>query len=253
MSTVQISDESELITDAQQPKFKKISTLPAAVVQIILCVCQIILVFGLPVLCDRENTKDGQCALNSFSLLIYTHGGHWAFFLVIDQFLHNQHHRSRLNGYLEFYLKTKNIRRAPFYILSAGNAILMIVVMILYDFCNDNNNECSSTLTKVDYLRGLITLESLVIICLVSTYMIWVTDFHKKQLPPDVLRDDVTSTIMLSGANVETIGCLEQDQLQDVLERQADMIRYLHEHSELLGRKILVLTNQLSNQMPYRT
>ena len=53
-----------------------------------------------------------------------------------------------LQGYLEFYVKTKNIRRAPFYILSVGNAVLMIVVMILHDLC-DNNTSCSATFTKV--------------------------------------------------------------------------------------------------------
>ena len=34
----------------------------------------------------------------------------------------------------------------------------------------------------------------------------------------------------------------------EVLERQAEMIRYLHEHSQHLGRKILVLTSQLSQR-----
>ena len=34
----------------------------------------------------------------------------------------------------------------------------------------------------------------------------------------------------------------------EVLERQAEMIRYLHEHSQNLGRKILILTNQLSQR-----
>jgi len=244
MSSIQISDEADLISDTQEPKFKKIPTIPAAIVQLVLCLGQIVLVFVLPVLCDK---KDTQCALNSFSLLIYTHGGHWAFFLVIDQYLHHHHHKSRLNGYLEFYLKTKNMRRAPFYILSAGNAVLMIVIMILHDYC-DNQPHCKSTLTKVDYLRGLITLESLVIMCLVAHYMICVIDFHKQQLPPDVLREDITSSIMLTSSNAETIGCLEQDQMQEVLERQADMIRYLHEHTENLGRKILVLTNQLTHR-----
>lgn len=243
MSSIQISDEADLISDSQEPKFKKIPTLPAAIVQLVLCLGQIVLVFVLPVLCDK---KDDKCALNSFSLLIYTHGGHWAFFLVIDQYLHYHHHKSRLCGYLEFYLKTKNIRRAPFYILSAGNAILMIVIMILHDYCD--NNHCKATLTKVDYLRGLITLESLVIMCLVAHYIINVVDFHKQQLPPDVLRNDITSSIMLTSSNAETIGCLDQDQMQEVLERQADMIRYLHEHTENLGRKILVLTNQLTHR-----
>merc|ERR1712179_92971 len=165
----------------------------------------------------------------------------------IDQFLHHGHHKSRLQGYLEFYVRTKNIRRAPFYILSVGNAVLMIVVMILHDLC-DSNNSCTHTFTKVDYLRGLVTLESLVVICLVVSYILILTDHHNKQLPPDVMREDLTSSIMQNASQEDVIGCLEPDQMMEVLERQAEMIRYLHEHTENLGRKILVLTSQLSQK-----
>ena len=59
-----------------------------------------------------------------------------------------------IQGYLEFYIKTKNVRRAPFYILSIGNAILMIVVMVLHDLC-DSNQKCSHTFTKVKGIRNI--------------------------------------------------------------------------------------------------
>ena len=191
-------DEEELITTEVSPRFKKVPTLGAAVVQIVLCVAQIILVFLLPSLYDRHDPSDMK--FGSFSLLIYTHGAHWAAFLIIDQFLHHHHHKSRLQGYLEFYVKTKNVRRAPFYILSIGNAVLMIVVMILHDLC-DSSRDCSHSFTKVDYLRGLITLESMVVICLVVSYLMILSEFHKKQLPPDVMRDDLSSSIMLNNTN----------------------------------------------------
>jgi len=38
--------------------------------------------------------------------------------------------------------------------------------------------------------------------------------------------------------------------MMEVLERQAEMIRYLHEHTENLGRKILVLNTQLRREQP---
>ena len=60
-------------------------------------------------------------------------------------------------------------------------------------------------MVQVDYLRGLITLESLVITCLVVNYMMWVVDFHKRQMPPDVLREDITSSIMLVGKFLKSI------------------------------------------------
>ena len=60
-------------------------------------------------------------------------------------------------------------------------------------------------LCQVDYLRGLITMESMVIICLVVSYIILLSDFHKKQLPPDVLREDITNSAMLTPSNGEEI------------------------------------------------
>lgn len=240
------TDEEDLIIPEASPRFRRVPTLGAAISQILLCVAQIVLVFLLPSLYDKHQ-QDKDRKFGSFSLLIYSHGAHWAAFLIIDQFLHHHHHKSRLQGYLEFYIKTKNIRRAPFYILSIGNAVLMIVVMILHDLC-DSNKQCSHTFTKVDYLRGLITMESMVIICLVVSYILLLADFHKKQLPPDMLREDITNSAMLNSTNGEMIGSPEQGQMVDVLERQAEMIRYLHEHSENLGRKILLLTSQLSQK-----
>ena len=118
--------------------------------------------FLLPALYDRD--KSHQHVLGSFSLLIYTHTGHWAAFLAIDQFLLKHHHNSRQQvslsngqvaavkihpqGYLDFYVQTKNLRRAPFYILSVGNALLMMAVVILNDFC-DSSYSCLHTFTKV--------------------------------------------------------------------------------------------------------
>ena len=162
-----------------------------------------------------------------------------------------------LKGYLDFYIRTKNIRRAPFYILSVGNAVLMIVVMILHDLC-DTGKGCSHTFTKVDYLRGLITLESMVVVCLVVSYIYILSEHNKKALLPDVLREEFTSAVLPNLPRNDIVGSQGPDQLSEVMERQAEMIRldklqsvwfrmkfnlyrYLHEHTESLCRKIQVL------------
>ena len=62
----------------------------------------------------------------------------------------------------------------------------------------------------MDYLRGLITLESMVVICLVVSYIILLVEFNKGQFPPDVLRDDINNSIMLSATNGKTsVICFE--------------------------------------------
>ena len=47
----------------------------------------------------------------------------------------SQHKSNRMQGYLLFYLDTKNIRRAPFYAVSIGNFVLLLVDVILNDYC----------------------------------------------------------------------------------------------------------------------
>ena len=42
------------------------------------------------------------------------------FFLFFCRILRRQHYISRTNGYLEFYRKTRNIRRAPLMVYSGG-------------------------------------------------------------------------------------------------------------------------------------
>ena len=64
---------------------------------------------------------------------------------------------------------------------------------------------------QIDYLRGLITMESMVIICLVVSYILLLSDFHKKQLPPDMLREDITNSAMLNSTNGEAIRSMNQD------------------------------------------
>merc|ERR1712127_609572 len=218
------SDEEDLIDEADQPSFEKVPTLPAAIIQVILCIAQIVLVFLLPSLYDHKTHPNN---FSSFSLLIYTHSLHWAAFLIIDQFLHHHHHKSRLQGYLEFYIETKNRRRIPFYILSIGNAILMIVVMILHDLCDSNDNNCIHAFSKVDYLRGLITVESLVIMCIVFSYIRLLHEFNKSARIPDILREEFMVSLQPGArAPQQIVGCRGPDRSTEVLERQAEMIRW---------------------------
>lgn len=240
------SDEEDLIDEEDRPRFEKVPTLPAAVIQVLLCIAQIVLVFLLPSLYDNRNHPNN---FGSFSLLIYTHSVHWAAFLIIDQILHHHHHKSRLQGYLEFYVETKNKRRIPFYLLSVGNALLMIVVMVLHDLCDQDDSDCGQSLTKVDYLRGLITLESMVVMCIVFSYIYVLHEHNRAAQLPDILREECMASLQPGArAPSRVVGYRGPDKVSEVLERQAEMIRYLHEHTESLCAKIQDLTILLSQK-----
>lgn len=55
-----------------------------------------------------------------FALLTSIHVGLWLIVVLIDRYLHYHHRMLRTFGYLDFYTKTKDIRRLPLWILSLG-------------------------------------------------------------------------------------------------------------------------------------
>ena len=55
----------------------------------------------------------------------------------------------RCRGYIDFYLNTKNLRRTPFYMVSIGNAVLLLTVTALHDYCDHETNNCPDKFTKV--------------------------------------------------------------------------------------------------------
>lgn len=89
--------------------FVRLSTLPATAVAIMANAIMIVLVFLLPILCEgrQSDTKPLElCQLEPFSILVYTHAAHWVIHLIVDQFLKKEHKKSRLRGYISFYLQT---------------------------------------------------------------------------------------------------------------------------------------------------
>ena len=125
-----------------------------------------------------------QCHVDSFSLLVYVHSLYWIFHLCLDPYLKKKHKNNRIAGYLDFYLNTKNIRRAPFYLVSFGNFAILSATTILHDYCN-LANVCKDRFTKIDWIRGLITIECTLIVFLFSYYVFRMRQFNRQKLPPD--------------------------------------------------------------------
>ena len=96
----------------------------------------------------------------------------------------------RMTGFVEFYIKTKNLRRTPFYIISFGNAVLLVAAVALEDYCDNNasDHSCEYKETKIEVLRGLITVQVLTISYMWTKYLMTVYKFQKKNIAPDLWR-----------------------------------------------------------------
>ncbi|CAB4061774.1 unnamed protein product [Lepeophtheirus salmonis] len=145
------------------------------------------------------------------------------------------------------FLLRKNIRRAPFYIVSFGNALLLIASTILYENCK------SYICEEVDYLRGLVTIEALSILSLITKYLVNLKKFHETKAPPDVLRQDWMNRLI--SKRVPTLGISDligasPDKIRNiVLDRQSEVISLMMVEIDELRLKIdqYTFTTQPSN------
>merc|ERR1712186_202777 len=66
--------------------------------------------------------------------------------------------------------------------------MLLMAMTILNNYC-DNADNCTDRFMKVDWLRGLITVECMTTMSLFSYYIIKMRQFNRLRMPPDVLRE----------------------------------------------------------------
>ena len=79
-------------------------------------------VFVLPSICPHTSS----CQPTPDSLIVYIYCGLWLVTLLLDRYYRHQHNKSRLAGYLEFYRRTRNIRRMPFFVNCVGKICLIM-------------------------------------------------------------------------------------------------------------------------------
>jgi hypothetical protein len=124
-------------------------------------------------------------------------------------------------------------------------------VTILHDYC-DFAGECNANkYTDIDFLRGIITVECLTIIFMWFYYSNKVCKFNGDAHKPDFMRKDLMKEWLVDLSDVpkdeeekylrqNVIGMLPE--MKDyVIEKHAELLRYMIAHSAKQNEKILEL------------
>ncbi|XP_045210329.2 transmembrane protein 192-like [Mercenaria mercenaria] len=217
---------------------KTINTTWIIFVEIVLVLAVWVCAFILPVLCTGD-----KCGPEPVALILYIVGGVWFLQLIIDRYYRNQHYKNRLCGYLSFYRRTRNIRRLPLIIASAATACLLIVSQILAEKCGEEEVKCGP-LHKDGYIQIIVSFSCAIQIVLLIIYSIRTINFNKSGASPDVNQEEMVTSFLQTNSISSDVGFRDGGLLDQVLERQADMIRYLKQHNEQLSKKILVLSEE---------
>jgi hypothetical protein len=180
-------------------------------------------------------------------LALFVHAGFWFLKLVFDRFYHYQHMKSRRLGYLEFYRSTRLLRYFPLMLISAGNSILIYLIKLMQKYCdNENEQICSASLTQNNILQIYVSLECLLLLPVLIVYLIKTIQFNNSKKSPDISLE--LDRPIFDTARAKSVGAKDSTYLTNVLENQADMIRYLQERNKKLTLKLHGLTQNINTQ-----
>ncbi|KAL5020245.1 hypothetical protein ScPMuIL_003137 [Solemya velum] len=240
-NSIQNKDSDDLLSEdlctELDPPFRKVNTAWAVLLEIIVFILLVVAVFVLPVVC--ETNKCG--GTYPYYLILYVHGGLWWIMLLLDRFYRHHHYRIRLLGYLEFYRRTRHVRRMPFLINSGVNAVLVIMTTALRQSCS---GQCGGMHEDL-YVQILITLEVVCVVPLLIWLQVLTVKFNRRQASPDVTQEELLTSFINSHTSGSEIGFRDENYTDQLLEKQADMIRYLKQHNTQLGRKLVMLTTAM--------
>lgn len=232
-------------TDVAQ-KFKPLTTVAVITLELFLSVAMLVAAVVLGVVWPQDMDR---CA--PYFVTLYIHAAFWCVSLIVDNHVKQKHHQIRVNGYLEFYQQIHGHGQIPFYIVCLWNAVLLVLNTVFHHLYNDFRQQCSvSGFSKpVNYLSIFIAVETAVLACVIITYVCKVIQFNRSTPPPDVQREEWMTSFIQDSYSGGEVGYRDSgDHISDLLEKQADLIRYLKDRNARLSHKIMLLSRQMQGE-----
>ncbi|CAL1273387.1 unnamed protein product [Larinioides sclopetarius] len=236
------TDEASLVSSVlisnEEPTFKKIPVTGVIILEIFLSISLIASAIAIPIFFEED----------SCFILSCSHTALWLIMFGTNCYRNYQHNYIQKCGYLEFFRNTQLLQRIPLIVLSIGNAVLVLVLAVFLRFCPlpetcplDSDFHCET------YLQIFFGAEIFLVLLCLCRYLYIVVKFNRSKAIPDVHQDDLLISYLQSYAPTNEVGFRDESYMGEVLEKQADMIRYLKQHSNNLSRKILRLNAQLES------
>ncbi|XP_055334462.1 transmembrane protein 192-like [Paramacrobiotus metropolitanus] len=229
--------------DDGETRFHPIRNIPLIIAAIICVIANAMFSFIFPEICS-----DRCRGITAFDMIAYLQISVFAVMLGIDIWLRKVHLTSRNWGYLEFYRRTRMIRRLPFISTTLGLASFLLVTILTDELCQDKIH-CVKNFTRANAAQLVCCLEVAAIIPICAFYLLISYRFNKARDTPDVLQEDLsTERILQTSINHGSqVGFKDHTFKEDLLEKQSDEILYLKKRNAYLSSRLLLLTRQLNS------
>ncbi|XP_076667418.1 transmembrane protein 192 isoform X2 [Andrena cerasifolii] len=238
-------DEEEylqpVLASNEDEHFQTLDTVPIVSVSLVLGVC--LEITGIIFVCiwPEEQTK-----CDTYFIYLYLHCVYWLIIMITDHFVKAKHHELRIYGYLDFYQSTYQRIRTPLFIASLWTMCYLLLAVILHHTHKVNYEQycrASEWFTPLNYIVVLTTLELIIIVPVYVNYINRVLRFNRLRPPPDVTREEwLSSFTQDTYAGSSEVGYHDRgSNLEELLEKQADLIRYLRDHNVKLSQRMIVM------------
>ncbi|XP_017792188.1 PREDICTED: transmembrane protein 192 [Habropoda laboriosa] len=231
-----------LTSQEEGEHFQKLDTIPIVSVSLLFGVSlEIVGILFLSVWPEEENKCD------TYFIYLYLHCVYWLIVMLTDHLVKRKHFKLRIRGYFNFYQVTYRKIRAPLFIVSLWTVCYLLLAVILHHTHKvDYEQYChaSEWFTPLNYILLLTTLEVVIIVPVYIYYIKAVLMFNRWCPLPDVAQEDWLSSFnqnSYSGSN--EVGYHSRGiNLEELLEKQADLIKYLKISNAKLCKRILLMT-----------
>jgi len=174
--------------------------------------------------------------------MLYCHAALWILVLFLDHVFKWHHNKLRLEGYLKAYEQMTKFGSLPFYIVSFGNAVLLVIVTVYQQLNITLERVCGTHWNSPGWVAlAFVSLEFILLSYVLIVYLVNVKRFNSAKALPDVSSPDTWEAFTNNEVGYRERG----EDVQEMLQKQADSIRYYKDAIQVLQRKVMGLTAQL--------
>ncbi|XP_034044245.1 transmembrane protein 192 isoform X2 [Thalassophryne amazonica] len=218
-------------------KFLVLPTLYQAALLSLLQVIFVVLSLCVALLCLLRFDQEAVCksvfgSVKEESAIVFGKVCLWLLLLLFTWSMKHHHSRARSQGYLSVYRRMQHLKHLPLTIHSTGNVLLLLSLV----------SGLSQTVF-VYILISVLCVELLVTLLFLIHYIVRVMQFNSAKPAPDVIQE----VRLYGGSSTVTpteTGFRGGSRLEEVVNKQADLIEYLKDHNALLSKRLLNLSAQ---------
>ncbi|KAM8843614.1 transmembrane protein 192 [Synchiropus picturatus] len=195
----------------------------------------VVLAVVLAAMCLLKLGNADECAkilggMSGTNVIAFGKACLWVLVQLYTEYSHRHHSNARKRGYLRFYRQTKSLKNLPITVHSAGTVAFLVVQAVGL-----------SSAVATYLLIGILALELILVVPFLIYHLATVWKHNSRRPAPDVCEDEHSQNV--PGRTTET-GFREGSNLEEVVEKQSDLIEYLMEHNRALSTRLLNLTVQ---------